>query len=125
MKWLFLIYSLIIHSVIAMLLFRISQRGSGVPGVFGWFFAYWSAISILTIVVLILRIFAIVGRHSLGYIFLGLGTFALGTIGLFIGIGDVHRDLLWICLYLATIVLGLIILSDCYFLNLIHRKGQT
>ena len=98
------------------------MRGSGVPGIFGWYLAYWMIILFLSAAIFVFRFFKIVKRQSLGYICLGLGSFLTGVIGLFIGIGDIHRDLIWLCLYLATIVLGLIMLSDAFVMNLINQR---
>jgi hypothetical protein len=46
----------------------------------------------------------------------------MGVTGLFIGIGDIHRDMLWLCLYLATIVLGLTMLSDTFIVSLTNQR---
>ena|SRR5579863_10497027 len=122
MKWIFLIFSLAFHMLIGLLFIRISRNGSGVPGVFGWFLTYWMLISILAVIVFVLRIFKVVRRNALPYICFGSGSFLLGGIGLFIGIGDINRDLVWLCLYVATIILGLIMLSDALVVNLIDKE---
>jgi hypothetical protein len=97
-------------------------NGSGVPGIFGWFLVYWMIILFLSAAIFVFRLFKSARRQSLSYICLGLGSFLMGVTGLFIGIGDIHRDMLWLCLYLATIVLGLIMLSDTFIMNLIGQK---
>jgi hypothetical protein len=122
MKWLFLISSMAFHTIMALLFIRLSMNGSGVPGIFGWFWVYWMAILFLSVIVFVLRLFNVVKRNSLIYICLGLGSLLMGIIGLFIGVGDLHRDLLWLCLYLTTIVLGLIMLSDTFVISLIGQK---
>lgn len=122
MKWLYLISGLAFHTFMAVLFVKLSMRGSGVPGIFGWSWAYWMVILSLSVVIFVLRLFNIVGRESLSYICLGLGSFLTGVVGLFIGVGDIHRDLLWLCLYIATIVLGLIMLSDSFIMNLINQR---
>jgi hypothetical protein len=98
------------------------MNGSGVPGIFGWFWVYWMIILFLSAAIFILRLFKSARRQSLSYIGLGLGSFLTGVIGLFIGIGEIHRDMLWLCLYLATIVLGLIMLSDTFIVNLTNQR---
>jgi hypothetical protein len=122
MKWVFLISGLAFHSIMALLFVRLSMRGSGVPGVYGWFLVYWIAILCLSSIALVLRLCSVLKRKSLSYIYLGLGSFLTGIIGLFIGIGDIHRDLIWLCLYLTTILLGLLMLSDVFIVNLYHQK---
>lgn len=122
MKWLFLIASLAFHTIMALLFLKLSMYGSGMPGIFGWFWVYWIVILFLSATIFVLRLFRIARRQSLSYIALGLGSFLMGVTGLFIGIGDVHRDMLWLCLYLTTIVLGLIMLSDAFVMNLINQR---
>jgi hypothetical protein len=122
MKWLFLIFSLAFHTLMALLFIRLSANGSRVPGVFGWFFVYWLIISLLSAIAFVARAFNGVKRQSLAYIFLGLGSGLTGVTGLFIGVGEVHRDILWLCLYLGAILLGLTMLSDTFVMNLIDAK---
>ena len=98
------------------------MNGSGVPGIFGWFWVYWMIILFLSAAIFVLRLFKSARRQSLTYIGLGLGSFLMGVTGLFIGIGDIHRDMLWLCLYLITIVLGLIMLSDTFIMNLTNQR---
>jgi len=122
MKWLFLISSLAFHTIMAQLFIKLSMRGSGVPGIFGWFLVYWMTILFLSVIAFVLRLFKVVNRMSLPYICFGLGSLLTGVIGLFIGIGDINRDLLWLILYLTTVILGLIMLSDTFVINLIDQK---
>jgi hypothetical protein len=113
------------HTLMAILFIRLSMNGSGVLGVFGWFIVYWMVILFVSVITFLLRLFNVIRRQSLSYICLGLGSFLTGVIGLFIGIGDVHRDQFWLCLYLITIVLGLIMLSDTFIINLFSQKELT
>ena len=112
------------HLLMALLFIRLSANGSGVPGVFGWFFAYWIAIASLSAIVLILRLVSALNQRNLFYVCFGLGSLLTGTVGLFIGIGDMYRDLTWLCLYLITILLGSLMLADTFVFNLMDHKEQ-
>jgi hypothetical protein len=98
------------------------MNGSGVPGIFGWFWVYWLAILLLSGIAFILRLFNVIKRISVLYICLGLGSLLTGVIGLFIGVGDIQRDLLWLVLYLVTIIIGLIMLSDTFVIKLLNQR---
>lgn len=106
----------------ALVFVKLSVNGNGVPGVFGWFWVYWMVISFLSVITFISRVFNIIRRPNLSYICIGLGCALTGIFELFIGIGDVHRDLIWLFLYLDTIALGLTMLSDTFIINLFAKR---
>ena len=122
MKWLFLVSGLTFHSLITLLFIHVSRNSTGVLGFFGWFIVYWMFILSFSIVALVLRLFGVLRRQGLLYIYLGLGSFLTGLTGVFIGVGDIKRDILWICLYFATIVLGSTMLSESFIVNLFDRN---
>jgi len=120
MKWIYIIVSMFLHFLIAILFVRLSRFGSGIPGVFGWFFVYWLITLLLTALMIVLRLFKILKKETFAYIYLGVGCFLTGLFGLFAGVGDIHRDLLWFGLYLITIVIGSAMLSDTIIFNSVN-----
>jgi hypothetical protein len=106
----------------ALLFIRLSSNGTSILGFFGWFMVYWAGILLFSIIAIILRLSRVLKRKSLLYIYLGLGSFLTGLLGVFIGVGDIHRDILWLCLFLTTIVLGAIMLSESFIVNLFDIK---
>jgi hypothetical protein len=103
---------------------RIANQGSDVPGLFGFFFVSWAICLPASMLIVLLRLFGVIGRAGFVYVFLGLSCFYLGNYGLFWGIGDIKRDALWVALYWVTIIVGIIILVDIFILEILRISSK-
>ena len=117
-KWLNLIYSLAILGALSVYFAWMAGHGSCVPGLFGFFFVSWAICLPVSLFIVLLRLLRVIGRLEFVYVFLGVGCFYLGNCGLLFGIGNMKRDALWVGLYWATIVIGIFILVDIFFMEI-------
>jgi hypothetical protein len=123
-KWWNLVLSAAILAALSTYFARIANQGSDVPGLFGFFFVSWAICLPASMLIVLLRLFGVIGRAGFVYVFLGLSCFYLGNYGLFWGIGDIKRDALWVALYWVTIIVGIIILVDIFILEILRISSK-
>jgi hypothetical protein len=117
-KWWNLVWSVAILAALTIYFARIANQGSNVLGLFGFFFVCWVICLPGSVFIVLLRLFRVIGRAGFVYVFVGLSCFYLGNCGLFFGIGDIKRDVLWVALYWVTIVIGIFILVDAFIMEI-------
>jgi hypothetical protein len=117
-KWWNLVWSVAILASLTTYFARIPNQGSDVLGLFGFFFVCWVVCLPVSLFIVLLRSFRVMGRSGFVYVFAGLSCFYLGNCGLFFGIGDIKRDALWVALYWVTIVIGIFILVDTFIIEI-------
>ena len=123
-KWWNLVLSAATLAALSTYFARIANQGSEVPGLFGFFFVGWAICLPASVLIVLLRLFGVIGRAGFVYVFLGLSCFYLGNYGLFLGIGDIKRDALFVVLYWITIVIGIVILVDIFILEIFRIPSK-
>jgi len=123
-KWWKLAWSAAILAALTIYFTQIPNQGSEGVGLFGFLFLSWVTCLPASVLVVVIRLFGIIGRTSFVYVFVGLSCFYFGNCGLFLGIGEVNRDALWICLYGITIIIGIILLVDSFVIEIRRFSSQ-
>jgi hypothetical protein len=117
-KWWNLVWSVAILAALTTYFALVPNQGSDVLGLFGFFLVCWMICLPLSVFIILLRLFRLIGRAGFVYVFLGLSCLYLGNCGLFFGIGDIKRDALWVALYWVTVVIGIFILADTFIMEI-------
>jgi hypothetical protein len=116
-KWWNLAWSVAILAALTTYFARIANQGSNVLGLFGFFFVSWAVCLPISLFIVLLRLFRVIGRAGFVYIFLGVSCFYLGNYGLFFCIDNIKSEALWVALYMATILISIFILVDAFVLE--------
>lgn len=117
-KWWNLVWSVAILATLTTYFARIARYGSNVLGIFGFFFVSWAVCLPISLFIVLLRLFRVIGRVGFVYIFLDVSCFYLGNYGLFFCIDDIKKEALWVVLYMITIIIGIFMLADAFIMEI-------
>jgi hypothetical protein len=117
-KWWKLAWSAAILTALTIYFTAIPNQGSDGVGIFGSLFVCWLICLPVSVLIVVFRLFRMIGRTGFVYVFVGLSCFYLGNCGLFLGIGEINRDALWVGLYCITIFIGIFILLDSFIIEI-------
>lgn len=86
MKWIYLLWSVVCLGALALFFAWISSRVTGkIDPTFAWGAIAWFAISVLSPIIILLRLFRIIQTSiSFIYILIGTANFVIGILGLYV-----------------------------------------
>jgi hypothetical protein len=97
---------------------RISRSDDNILGIFGYLMIGWITLLPFGFVILALRILLRLSRDSFIYVFSGLYTFILGSTGIIFAWGNGNKFGVWVFIYFASLILGLLMFADSFVCEL-------
>lgn len=117
-KWRYLFLSILLLVACSIGLEHISRPANNILGIFGYLMIAWITLLPLAFVILALRILRRLSRDSFIYVFSGLYTLTLGLTGIIFAWGNGNKFSYWVFIYFASLILGLLMLSDSFVVEL-------
>ena len=123
MKWISLLWSIVLLGLLTLILAYLSSRPSDaiIDRAFGYGLTVWIIVCIVSPIILILRLFRIIqSSSSFIYILIGTASIAIGILGLyFIGPGDHFKNKTSILSILSlNVLIGLFIYVDAFVITI-------
>ena len=114
-KWRKLLWSGVILLALGLLYKRAENGSESIIGMFGLLLISWSATIWMSVIVLILRLFRLLGRDNFLYIFTGATSLVLGIWETYINIfSPAKLDAFWFSIGLLTLGISIFILIDVF-----------
>lgn len=119
MKWLKLLWSVVLLGFWALFLAYLSSRPSTdiINPAFGFIVITWVAICVITPIILVLRLFRVIrSPTSFIYILVGTASLIVGILGIFFVIpaGKVQNNIGTLIILVLNIILGCFIYTDAF-----------
>jgi hypothetical protein len=115
LKWQKLLWSAIVLLALGLLYNRCDNRNESLFGMFGLLLMSWSITIWMSAIVLILRLFRLLGRENFIYIFTGSTSLILGIWETYINIFSPGKiDAFWLSIGLLTLGISIFILIDVF-----------